>query len=487
MALDEIRQVRIDKLQKLEKRGTDPYPGKSWRSHEIGKALADFDKLADDKTRVVLVGRVFARREHGGSTFLDLEDASGRVQIYFKKDVIGTTEYDFFNETVDIGDFLEVYGFLFKTKKDERTLEVEKYRMLSKSLLPMPEKWHGIVDDEERFRRRYLDLLMDPSKREMFVQKSKFWQAMREFLIVDGGLEVETPVLERVPGGADAEPFKTHMNALDIDLYLRISPELNLKKLLVAGFDKVFEIGRIFRNEGIDREHLQDYSQMEMYWAYYDYESLMVLLERMYKKVIEATIGSLQHEYQGQTIDWSDKWQTYDYYEMFARYTGLDLEYATEEELKSYAKEQGIDTGKHIGRGRLIDVIFKKKVRPTLLQPGFLILPPVDIEPLAKRWSKDDKRVERFQIVAGGTELGKGFSELNDPTDQRTRFEEQMKLREAGDVEAQMMNEEFVETMEQGMPPAAGFGVSERLFSFLMDLPVRETTFFPLMKPREEN
>ena len=350
--------------------------------------------------------------------------------------------------------------------------------------MPLPEKWHGLEDVEERLRKRYLDFIMNPEERELFVKKSKFWQATREFLLKEGGLEVETPVLEQIPGGADAEPFKTHLNALNTDLFLRISPELNLKRLITAGYEKVFEIGRIFRNEGIDREHLQDYTQMEMYWAYYDYEKLMELIGRLFKHVVRETLGASGQQYQGETIDWNSSWKRYDYYEEFEKHTDLRLEKVSEKDLKNYAKDNGIDAGKHIGKGRLIDVIFKKKVRPYLIEPGFLVLPPIDIEPLAKRYPKDPNRVERFQVVAGGTELGKGFSELNDPIDQRRRFEEQVKLGEAGDKEAQRMDEDFVEALEYGMPPTAGFGMSERFFAFLMDRPVREVVFFPLMKPK---
>ena len=486
MSLEEIKQVKLEKLELLKKAGVDPYPAKSWRTHEVKRALENFEKLSEEKERIVLVGRVMAKREHGASAFLDLQDASSQIQVYFKKDVIGDYDFELFSKTVDIGDFIEVSGFLFKTKKEERTLEVEKYRILTKSLLPLPEKWHGLEDTEEKLRLRYVDLIMSPNERELFIKKSRFWQATREFLLKEGGLEVETPILEKIPGGADAEPFKTHMNALDIDLYLRISPELNLKRLNVGGFEKVFEIGRIFRNEGIDREHLQDYTQMEMYWSYTDYKQLMSIVERLTKHVVKETIGGYVHSWQDKTVDWSAPWQRIDYYDAFLKYTGLDLAHASEKELKKYAQEQNIDVEKHLGRGRLIDVIFKKKARPHLIEPGFLILPPVDIEPLAKRWPEDPERVERFQVVACGSELGKGFSELNDPLDQRQRFEEQTKLGEAGDKEAQRMDEDFVEALEYGMPPTAGFAYSERLFAFLLDKPVRETVFFPIMKPRSE-
>jgi len=485
MSLDEIRKTKIEKLEKLKKVGIDPYPAVSGRTHIVAQVLENFDKLAESKDELILAGRIMARREHGGSIFFDLGDDSGKIQGFIKEDIVGKEVFSRFLDLIDIGDFIEISGTLFKTKKEEKTLKVKDFKVLTKALLPLPEKWHGIQDVEERLRARYLDFIMNPEEREIFVKKSKFWSSVRKFLSDEGGLEVETPVLERIPGGADAEPFKTHLNALDIDLYLRISLELNLKRLIVAGYEKVFEIGRIFRNEGIDREHLQDYTQMEMYWAYYDYKGLMAVLEKMYKKVIKETLGTLTHKYQDHEIDWSQTWPEVDYYEIFREKTGLDLKTISEKELKNYAEGEGIDIGKHIGRGRLIDIIFKKKVRPHLIQPCFLVRPPVDIEPLAKRWPEDLERVERFQIMAGGSELGKGFSELNDPLDQRQRFEEQTKLREAGDKEAQRMDEDFIQALEYGMPPTAGFGMSERLFAFLTDKPVRETVFFPLMRPRE--
>jgi lysyl-tRNA synthetase class 2 len=329
-----------------------------------------------------------------------------------------------------------------------------------------------------------LDILTHPELKEMFKKKSRFWQTVREELRVAGFVEVETPVLEAVPGGADAEPFVTHHNALNQDFYLRISLELPLKRLLVGGFEKVFEIGRIFRNEGIDREHLQDYTQMECYWAYADYEEMMKFTEELYKKIVKSILGKPISKFGENAIDWEKKWKRVDYYEIFKSESGLDLKKVTESDLFKKAKELKLTPEKHLGRGRLIDLIYKKVVRPKLIEPSFLIDPPVDVEPLAKRREDDPTRVERFQIMAAGTELGKGFSELNDPLDQRKRFEEQMALREKGDKEAQRLDEDFLEALEYGMPPAAGFGMSERFFAVLMDRPVREQQIFPLMKSR---
>ncbi|OGN08904.1 MAG: lysine--tRNA ligase [Candidatus Yanofskybacteria bacterium RIFCSPHIGHO2_02_FULL_41_11] len=483
MALDEIRNTKIEKVKKLRKAGIDPYPAISARTHSISDALKKFDEFSGTKEEIVLAGRIMAKREMGGAVFFDIND-SAKIQVLIKGDAVGEEEFNKFREFIDIGDFVEVKGTLFLTKAGEKTLLAIGYWLLAKALLPLPEKWHGLQDTEERFRKRYLDLIMNLDEKELFVKKARFWQSIRGFLLREGGLEVETPVLEQVPGGADAEPFKTHMNALGVDLYLRISLELHLKRLIVAGFEKVFEIGRIFRNEGIDREHLQDYTQMEMYWAYYDYKKLMGLVENLFKDIIRKTLGTLKHEYRGKKINWDGQWQCYDYFSEFNKYTDLDLNEVSEKELKNYAEKEGINTSLHLGRGRLIDVIFKNKARSRLWEPGFLILPPVDIEPLAKQWPENQNKVERFQVMAGGTELGKGFSELNDPQEQMKRFEEQTKLREKGDKEAQRMDEDFIEALEYGMPPTAGFGMSERLFAFIVDRPVRETVFFPIMKPK---
>ncbi len=485
MSLEEFRNERIKKLEKLREAGINPYPADSRRTHRIVEALNDFDALVGAQKAMSITGRVMAQRGHGGLTFLDIDDGSGVLQFLFKRDGMGEEQYDFFASVIDAGDIIEASGLPFLTKRNERTLQVDTWRMLSKSILPLPEKWHGLENAEERLRHRSVDLIMRPGERALFQQKARFWRATREFLLQEGGMEVETPVLELIPGGADAEPFKTHMNALDIDLYLRIAPELNLKRLITGGFEKLFEIGRVFRNEGIDREHLQDYTTMEMYWAYTDYEQLMLLVERLVRHTVQETLGGLTHSYRGQVIDWEAPWKRIDYYEVFQKYTGLDLAAASEDDLKRYAQGQGIDTKQHVGRGRLIDIVFKKNVRPELIEPSFLVLPPVDIEPLAKRYPADPKRVERFQILACGSELGKGFSELNDPLDQRERFEEQAKLGEAGDKEAQRMDEDYVATLEQAMPPTAGFSYSERLFAFLVDRPIRETTFFPIIRPKE--
>jgi len=481
--LDDLIKERLKKLENFKKAGLDPYPPRVKRTHEIGDVVENFETLAKQNKNISVAGRVIGLRNQGGVIFADLKDESGQIQLVMKQDSL--KEFEVFRDNLDIGDFLEADGTLFTTQKGEKSIEVKDQRLIGKNLRPLPSGYYGLEDTETRLRKRYLDLIAHPELKKLFEQKTKFWEAFRDHLKKEGFLEVETPVLEAVPGGADALPFITHHNALDHDFYLRISLEIALKKLMVAGYEKVFEIGRIFRNEGIDAEHLQDYTQLEFYWAYHDYNDMMVLTEKMYKEGIKKTLGTLTSVWQNKRIDWSKKWPKVDYYEIFKKTVGLDFKKAARDDLHKKAASAGIKPEKNWGRGRLIDKLFSKFARPTIIEPSFLVDPPVDIEPLAKRKPDAPDKVERFQIMACGTEVGKGFSEANDPIDQRERFREQMELREAGDKEAQRLDEDFLEALEYGMPPMAGFGVSERLFAVLVDKPVRETVFFPLMRPRK--
>ncbi len=480
---EDIILERKEKRKALEEGGMYPYPARVKRTLTLADADLRFKALSHLKKRVFLVARVMGLRDQGNLIFLDFADELGKLQGVLKKDNV--KDFRIFKDNLDIGDFVEVSGTLFLTKRGEKSIEIKTIRIVTKSLRPLPSSFYGIEDIEMRLRKRYLDLVMNPDARLIFFKKSIFWNTFRDILRKASFLEVETPVLEPTPGGADAEPFVTHHNALDTDFYLRISPELSLKRLLVGGYEKVFEIGRIFRNEGIDAEHLQDYTQLEFYWAYADYNELMKFVEKMYKDVVRATAGVSSTTWKGHKINWGRKWEKIKYFEIFRERVGLDLEKATEEELRRRAVKEGVALEENLGRGRLIDLLFKKLVRPHLIQPSFLIDPPVDIEPLAKRKEGEPNKVERMQVVACGTELGKGFSESNDPVDQRLRFEEQMRLRELGDKEAQHLDEDFLEALEYGMPPAAGFGVSERFFAILMDKPVRETVFFPLMRRKD--
>lgn len=479
---EEIRKVRLQKLENFKKNNINPYPAQALRDMSCEKASLDFDKIKNRE--ITLVGRILSLRPHGGSTFANIFDGTGRFQLFFKRDTLGDEKYKFL-KNFDMGDFIQCTGKLFKTKKEEKTLEVTGFNILTKSIKPLPDKWHGIKDEETRYRKRYLDILMNPELRDMFQKKAVFWNSMRNFLIKKGFLEVETPVLESTTGGADANPFITHHDALDIDLYLRISMgELWQKRLMVAGFDKTFEIGRQFRNEGMDAEHLNDYSQMEFYWAYADYKEGMKLVEELFKQVAQETFGTLKFKIRGFDIDLGKKWEEYDYRETVKKYTGIDISKASIEEIEEKLKELKIDYDKKgFNITRAIDNLWKY-CRKQIAGPGFLINDPITVSPLAKKIKGNSEFTQRFHPIIAGSELGNGYSELNDPVDQAKRFEEQARLREEGDTEAQMHDEDFVEALEYGMPPTCGFGVSERLFSFLMDKPIRECVLFPLLRPK---
>ncbi|MDO8592870.1 MAG: lysine--tRNA ligase [bacterium] len=478
------RDERINKLSELKKLGVNPYPAKSQRSHSVYQVLADFSKLEKDQTTVCLAGRLRSLREHGNLTFAHLEDASGQIQIALSKKEIGADAYKLFIKHLDVGDFIQAQGAPFTTHKGEPSIMVNQWQILSKALRPLPEKIHGLQDEEEKFRKRYLDILVNPETRDIVIKRARFWQAARQFMLDHGFLEVETPVLETTTGGADARPFITHHNTLDMDVFLRISMgELWQKRLMVAGLEKTFEIGRQFRNEGMDAEHLQDYTQMEFYLAYADYEIGMKLVKELYKYIAEKTFGTLEFTIGKFKIDLGKKWEKYDYRETVKQHTGIDILTADLTQIEKKLRELKINYDKHgfnITRG--IDNLWKY-CRRQIAGPGFLIGTPVTISPLAKRDEQQPKLTQRFQVILAGSEMGNGYSELNDPIDQAERFAAQQKLREAGDDEAQMYDHEFVEALEYGMPPTCGFGVSERLFSFLMNKTGRECQIFPLMKP----
>jgi len=495
--IEELRKTRIEKLKKLEAAGILAYPAKTKRTHSIEEVLKNWKKLLGGilgKKSIVVAGRIIAKRGQGGVTFLDIYDGStslttggsGKIQALLKKEKLGEKGYQFFLDVFDIGDFVEIKGTLFTTKRGEKSIEAEDYKMLSKSLLPLPEKWHGLQDVEEKLRKRYLDIIFSPEVKQMIEKRAIFWNSMREFLVKKGFLEVETPVLETTAGGADAKPFVTHHNALDIDVYLRISMgELWQKRLMVAGFEKTFEIGRQFRNEGMDAEHLQDYTQMEFYWAYADAEQGMELVEEMYKHIAKKTFDTLKFKIKDFEVDFGKKWEKYDYISTISKYTKVNVLEASLQEMEKALQELKIDYDKKgFNRTRAMDNLWKF-CRKKIAGPGFLINTPIEVSPLAKRNENNDKIAQRFQVIIAGSENGNGYSELNNPIDQEERFKEQQKLREAGDMEAQMHDKDFVEALEHGMPPTCGFGVSERLFAFLMDKPMRECQIFPLMRPKQ--
>jgi len=481
---EDILKTKLEKLKRIKEAGVNPYPEKTGRDTSNGEALENFDKL-NSKT-ITLAGRVRSFRPMGGSAFAHIEDESGKIQLFLSKKNIPEELFKLFSKNVENGDFVEATGKLFKTKQDEKTLEVSDWKMLVKNIRPIPTEHFGLKDAENLLRKRYLDLMLNPETKELFRKKNIFWQTIRNFLIKEKFLEVQTPVLEHIPGGAEAEPFVTHYNALDEDLYLRISLELALKRLLVGGYERVFEIGRVFRNEGMDRDHLQEYDSMEFYASYWDLEKGMEFSEKLCKEVASKILGGYEHDYDDNKINWEGKFPKVDYFTEFQKETGIDLgKEISVEDLQKKADELKIKYEKTSGKGRMIDLIYKKTIRPKLIQPCFLVGHPIEVSPLAKKDSQNPKKVLRFQIIAGGSELCNAFAELNDPIDQRERLESQMKLREAGDKEAQMLDEDFIEALEYGMPPAFGFGMSERLLAFLLNKSIRETVIFPAMKGKE--
>lgn len=483
MSGEDIRSERLKKLQKLKDSGLDAYPVHSARDRSNADFLSAHDSLGENS--VTLAGRVMSSRGQGAIMFADLFDGTAKVQAVLQKGETNESALSLFAETVDVGDFVEVTGAAYTTKRGEKSILVRGWKMLAKSISPIPDTWFGLKDEEKILRERYLDILMNPDVRAVFERRTKFWQVVRDFYIERGFLEVETPVLESSPGGADARPFTTHHNALDIDVSLRISLELWLKRLLVAGFPKVFEIGRIFRNEGQSREHLQDYTQLESYEAFSDMQEGMKFVQELYRTIAKEVYGKYTFEINNHTIDLAGEWQTIDFCKVIQDRYGIDPISCTEDEAIQAVRDAEIQVGEALNKARAIDHLWKA-IRKSVAGPAFLINQPAYLEPLAKRSPSNPDIVERMQVILAGSEMGKGFSELNDPLDQRARFEEQQALRDAGDDEAQRLDEEYVRAMEYGMPPSFGFGMSERLFSFLENRPAHEAQLFPLLRPRTQ-
>jgi lysyl-tRNA synthetase class 2 len=477
--LEELKKIRLEKLDKIKKLGIDPYPARVNKDKENKYLKDNFTKL--EGKDFFVTGRIINIRDHGKISFFDIEDDSSKIQLFLSS----KNTKDFENlDIFDIGDFIEAYGSLFKTKVGEITIDVKSYRIISKSLRPLPSEYFGIQDEEEKIRKRYIDLISNKELKEKLRLKSVFIDSCREFLKSKGFLEVDTPTLELVFGGAEAEPFITHHNSLDEDLYLRISLELPLKRLIVAGYDKVFEIGKVFRNEGMSMQHLQEFNEMEFYWAYADYLKLMDFIEEMYTYMLKKTFGTLKFKYREDEIDFTPPWPREKYFDLMKKY-GCDLNvYDTKEKLREKGLEIGLEDDEYADKNRWIDRIYKKLVRPNIKGPIFLTDHPIEISPLAKKHSDNPKIVERFQVLIMGFELGNAFSELNDPQDQYERFKEQQVMRDNGDNEAQMMDMDFIEALEYGMPPTGGFGIGfERLFMLLANLSnIRETEYFPLIK-----
>ncbi len=488
MPFDDIRNERIRKLQFFKEQGIDAYPAETKRTYTAIEAVKKFSALVKEKKSASIAGRVMAKREHGASLFFDVEDGGGKIQAYAKKNVLGA-EFDLFMETVDIGDFVEAEGALFETKKGEKTIEVSRWAMLAKSLRPLPEKWHGLQDVEERFRRRYLDLLINEGVRARFVTRSEIIKTLREAHEQEGFLEVETPMLHPIPGGALARPFATRHNALAIDLYLRVAPELYLKRLLVGGFEKVYEVGKSFRNEGIDPEHNPEFTSLESYAAYWDEEKMMAFVERIFGRLAKKFGRKNKLTFAGKEIDLKKPFSRISFKDLLGRYALItNYEGETAQSLAMRARQLGIETKSDaaLSKGKIADEIYKKVCRPYVLQPTFVMNHPIDISPLAKKRKENQNEVRRFQLIVAGMEIMNAFAELNDPLDQRERFREQERELRGGDEEAHRIDEEYIEAMEYGMPPAAGLGIGvDRLIMLFTDTKnIREVVLFPTLRPR---
>jgi len=482
--LPEIRENRIKKLKRILAQGFNPYPQTTKRTHRISEVLGNFSKLKTQKKEVILAGRILSLRLHGGVAFFDLKDEVGKIQVLLKKDKLGEKAFKLFQDVFDIGDFIEIKGILIETKTGEKTLESSDFKILAKSLRPLPEKWHGLKDIEERYRKRYLDLIFNPEVKEKFILRSKIIKLLREFLEKEEFLEVETPILQPIYGGARAKPFRTHLNALDMALYLRISPELYLKRLLIGGFEKIYEIGKCFRNEGIDRAHNPDFTMLEFYWAFADYKALMNLTEKMVTSLVKKIFGVLEIKYEGKKINFETPWQRVEFSQLFKKDTKIDFEAINQAGLAKRAAELEIQVEKDRPKAEIADEIYKKYCRPKIWSPTFVLHHPLGIQPLAKAFEKNPSKLASFQLITGGLELVNAFSELNDPIEQRKRFEEQEKLFKKGLEEAQRIDEDFLEALEYGMPPAAGFGLGiDRLVTLLTDShSLREVILFPTMR-----
>ncbi len=482
-------EVREEKLKLIEEKGINPYPARCNCSLPISYVLDKFDELAKSGEEVVVCGRIRSMRIHGGSSFADLEDESGKIQLYFKKDEIGDENYKFFTDLIDSADILEAKGYVFTTKKGEKSIKVREYRLLAKALLPLPEKWHGLTDTEIRYRKRYLDLLANKNVKNIFEKRSYMVREIRRFFDDRGFIEVETPILQPIPGGATARPFITHHNALDIDLYLRVAPELYLKRLIVGGFEKVYEIARCFRNEGIDREHNPEFTQIEFYQAWADYNDLMKLTEELFAYLVPKITGDIKIEFEGKEIDFTPPYRKVTFRDLLIEYADLDIDnLLDEEELIKEVVSRGVEVEKGWSRGKILDELYKELARPHLTGPVFLIDHPVELSPLAKKKEDNPRYVERFQLIIAGREVCNAFSELNDPIDQLERFKEQEEARQAGDDEAHRIDMDYVEALKHAMPPTAGFGMGiDRLASILTNSHnLKEVILFPTLKPKED-
>ena len=486
-SLEEIRTERLKKLELLKERGMHPYPIATKRSHSILDALTSFTKFSRTQKKVTLAGRVMAIRGQGALAFINIQDGEGMIQGFLKKGEVKNDLFELFQDTVDIGDFIECTGTLFVTKRKEKSLLVKEWKMLSKSLRPLPDKWHGLQDVEERFRRRYLDLISSSEVRERFVLRSKIITEIRTFLNDAGYLEVETPLLQSLAGGALAEPFKTHHNSLDIDLSLRIAPELYLKELLIGGYPRVYEIGRNFRNEGVDMTHNPEFTMLEFYAAYETAATQMAFVEKMLKTIVKRTVKGIKIKSGEDTIDFSKKFAVVSFLELFKRYASVESpETMKREDWKLSAERFGVRVMEYDSVEKIMDNVYKKTCRPKIIQPTFIINYPAGFSPFAKKQESNEAFIDRFQLVVGGIEFVNAFSELNDPLDQRARYEEQDKKKKGGEGDVSPSDEDFLEAMEYGIPPASGVGIGiDRVVMLLSNTRnIREVLFFPTLRPK---
>lgn len=485
--LNEHMQVRLEKMQELREKGINTFGSRFERTHYAAEIVDNFIQLEGQD--VVVAGRVMTKRDMGKAGFTHIQDFSGKIQIYIRLNDVGPEGHELFTRGVDIGDIIGVEGHVFRTQKGEISVHAKRLVLLTKALRPLPEKWHGLKDVELRYRQRYLDLVVNPEVKDVFVLRSRIIQSMRRYLDGCGFLEVETPTMHAVAGGASARPFITHHNALDLDLYMRIALELHLKRLIIGGMEKVYEIGRVFRNEGISTKHNPEFTMMELYQAYADYHDMMKLTEEMISHIAQEVLGTQKITYQGMEIDLTPPWTRITMIDAVKKYTGIDFNtIKSDEEARAAAKQLGLNIAADAVRGNVLNEIFENRVEEQLIQPTFIMDYPIEISPLAKRKEDDPSLTYRFELFIVAREHANAFSELNDPVDQRQRFAKQMEQRAKGDEEAQMMDDDFVKALEVGMPPTGGLGIGmDRLIMLLTDSPsIRDVILFPTLRPRED-
>ena len=481
--INEIIAVRHQKLEDLRAQGNDPYEQVKYEVSATAKDI--FGSYADyEGKEVSLAGRIMSKRVMGKASFIHIQDGTDRIQAYVRIDALGEEAYANFKK-LDIGDIIGLVGEVFTTHKGEISVKATKYTLLSKSLLPLPEKYHGLKDQDTRYRQRYVDLIVNPEVKDTFIKRSQIITAIREYLNNRGYIEVDTPILNTIPSGANARPFVTHHNTLDLDMYLRIAPELYLKRLIVGGFDKVYEMGRLFRNEGMDTKHNPEFTTIELYEAYTDYYGMMEIAEGLFKYVAEKVLGTTTLNYQGKVIELGGSWRKVTMVDLVKEELGIDFNTEDMPTLIEKAKALGVEVEKDTTWGKLLYQIFDELLECKLVQPTFVLDYPVEVSPLAKRKASDKRLTERFEFFMNSFEMGNAFSELNDPIDQRKRFEDQVKEREKGDDEAQMMDDDFVTALEYGLPPTGGMGIGidRAIMLFTDSASIRDVLLFPTMKP----